>query len=142
MCYWWQVGRSRFIGEGTRERTFWIAPARTSLYRRQCYEVGIESPKIAEDKQTAGRLVSVTVDDGTSYAKPLALAIYRKGKIIRRLAPNMFIPGWQFVDGGRKVAFYVATLHGASTPECSLYDVSSDLLPAEYRGELGPAAPA
>ncbi len=98
--------------------------------------------KIADDKQTVGWLVEYKIDDGTSYPIALTLVLYRSGKILHRFETSMVIADWQFVEGGRQVAFYTNTLHGDLGAHYELHDVSSGRLLAQYDGHRGAKAPA
>jgi hypothetical protein len=105
-------------------------------------QIDATEAKIADDKQTVGWLVEFKVDDGTSYPIALSLIVYRDGKILHRFETTMVIAGWQFVGGGKQVAFYTTTLHGDSGAHYELHDVTSGHLLAQYNGHRGAEAPA
>jgi hypothetical protein len=105
-------------------------------------QIDTTEAKIAEDKQTVGWLVEFNVDDGTSYPIALSLVVYRSGKILHRFDTTMVIAGWQFVEGGKQVAFYTTTLHGDSAAHYELHDVATGRLLAQYGGHRGAKAPA
>jgi hypothetical protein len=104
-------------------------------------QIDATEAKIADDKQTVGWLVEFKVDDGTSYPIALSLVVYRSGKILHRFETTMVIAGWQFVEGGKQVAFYSATLHGDSGAHFELHDVTTGRLLAQYSGHRGAKAP-
>jgi hypothetical protein len=104
-------------------------------------QIDTTEAKIAGDKETVGWLVEFNVDDGTSYPIALSLVVYRDGKILHRFETTMVIAGWQFVEGGKQVAFYTTTLHGDSGAHYELHDVTSGHLLAQYNGHRGSKAP-
>lgn len=105
-------------------------------------QIDTTEEKIASDQQTVGWLVEFNVGDGTSYPIALSLVVYRDGKILHRFETTMVIADWQFVEGGKQVAFYTNTLHGDFGAHYELHDVSSGHLLAQYNGHRGAKAPA
>ena len=75
---------------------------RDKVIRKEREQVGVSSPKLAADKQTAGWLIE-SKNCCTSYAIPTRLAIYNDRKK-RLLADGLMVYDWCFVDGGLQVA--------------------------------------
>jgi hypothetical protein len=98
-------------------------------------QVSCSSPKIAEDKRTVGWLAAYP-NCCTSYPLPLALVIYRDGKVIRQFQPGQSIWDWQFLKGGAEVAFWIGPTHGDFVPHFELHDVRSGKLLAQWDAHL------
>jgi hypothetical protein len=99
-------------------------------------QVAFSSPQVAGDNQTVGWLAEFP-NCCTSYPIPLALVIYRDGKIIQQLQPGMMIVDWRFRTEGKQVAFCTNTVHGNSAPHCELHDVNSAKLLEQFDGNTG-----
>ena len=104
-------------------------------------QVRFDAATISDDGTTVGWL-ALYPNCCTSYPIPLALVIYRNGKIIRRFDGNgMAIWVWQFEAGGRQVAFEQETVHGHAGVHYELRDIDSGSLLAEYDGDPAEDAP-
>jgi hypothetical protein len=104
-------------------------------------QASCSSPKIAEDKRTIGWLAEYPNDDN-SYPLPLALVIYRDGKIIRQIGLGQSIWDWQFLKAGAEVAFWIGPTHGDFVPHFELHDVRSGKMLAQWDGHLDQRHPA
>ena len=98
-------------------------------------------PRIAPDGRTVGWL-ALYPGCCQSYPVPLALVLFRDGKVLRSITgAGMPIWHWHFVEGGRDVAFVQRPTHGAAPDHYELRDVASGRLLAECDHEDGAAAP-
>jgi hypothetical protein len=104
-------------------------------------QANCSSPKVAEDKHTVGWLAEYP-NDANSYPLPLALVIYRNGKIIRQISPGQSIWDWQFIKAGSQVAFWIGPTHGEFIPHFELHDVRSGKLMAQWDGHLDQEHPS
>jgi hypothetical protein len=104
-------------------------------------QVSCSSPQIAEDKHTVGWLAEYA-HEGPSYPLPLALVLYRNGKVIQRIGPGQSIWDWQFLKGGNQVAFWTGPTHGEFVPHFELHDVRGGKLREEWDGHLDQKHPA
>ena len=104
-------------------------------------QVSCSSPKLSDDKQTAGWLVQYD-NCCNSYPLPLTLVIYRHGSVIQRLRPGQSIFDWQFLKDGRQVAFWTGPTHGDFVPHFELHDVQSGKMLTEWNGHLDGPHPA
>ncbi|HYA23313.1 MAG TPA: hypothetical protein VEF05_04080 [Terriglobales bacterium] len=104
-------------------------------------QANCSSPKVAQDKHTVGWLAEYA-NAGNSYPLPLALVIYRKGKIIQQISPGQSIWDWQFIKTGSQVAFWIGPTHGEFVPHFELHDVRSGKLMAQWDGHLEQAHPS
>lgn len=93
------------------------------------------SPKLSEDRRTAGWLVNFDNPDN-SYPIPLSLVIYRDNQVIQRFAPGQSIWDWQFLGNGTKVAFWIGPTHGDFVPHFELHSVLTGRLLAQWDGHL------
>ena len=96
--------------------------------RTEKEQIGCSSPKISADKQTAGWLVDSDFCC-TSYPLQFMLVVYRPGKPLRRFTGDgRAIFGWNFLSGGRQVAFEQSYPHGDLRPHYELRDVETERL--------------
>ncbi|HXY02991.1 MAG TPA: hypothetical protein VEI49_05395 [Terriglobales bacterium] len=104
-------------------------------------QVSCSSAKIAEDKHTVGWLGEYP-NDSNSYPLPLALVIYRGGKVIHEFGPGQSIWDWQFLKAGAEVAFWIGPTHGDFVPHFELHDVRSGKVLAQWDGHIDQKHPA
>lgn len=106
-------------------------------------QIGCRSPKISADKQTAGWLVDSDFCC-TSYPLQFMVVVYRPGKPLRRLTGDgRAIFGWNFVNGGRQVAFEQSYPHGDLRPHYELRDVETERLMGTWNpSDEAPKRPA
>jgi hypothetical protein len=106
-------------------------------------QVACSSPKIAQDRRTVGWLEDYP-NCCTSYPISLGLSIYRNEKVIQHIQPedNLAIWDWQFVKGGRQVAFWTGPVHGDFKPHFWLYDVGNERWRAKWNGHLDEKPPS
>lgn len=104
-------------------------------------QVSCESARIAEDRRTVGWLAEYA-NAANSYPLPLALVLYRDGKIIRQIGLGQSIWDWQFVNSVNRVAFWTGPTHGGFIPHFELHDVASGKLLAQWDGHLYQRHPA
>ncbi len=123
-----------------------LAPKKASTGQEVAFnQEGISDPQLAEDRQTLGWLE--TYDNCcTSYSVPLAVVVYRSGKIIRRIQEGQMVYTWAFVDQGKQVAVLWGPTHGPGQV-FHLYDVATGRKLAEVSPDfdsqqLKPNAPA
>jgi hypothetical protein len=91
-----------------------------------------DEPRIAADRRTVGWL-ALYPDCCQSYPIPLALAVYRDGRVLRSFTgAGMPIWHWCFVDAGTRVAFVQRPTHGAAPDHYELRDIASGRLLAEF----------
>lgn len=104
-------------------------------------QVGCSSPLISEDKQAVGWLVDSDFCC-TSYPIQPMLVIYKPGKPLQHLTGDgRAIFQWQFVGGGKQVAFYQDFLHGTPGQHYELRDVETGSLVGKWDGEITAKAP-
>jgi hypothetical protein len=103
-------------------------------------QVRCDSPRVADDQQTAGWLVDYE-NCCTSYPVPLTLVVYRSGRIIRRIQPGWMIFDWRFVEGAKKVALSSGTVHGMTFRSLSLYDARTGRRLDQWEGSFEEAPP-
>lgn len=112
----------------TEGRTVW---APRDMQGEEQPQAAFEQARIAPDHATVGWL-ALYPSCCQSYPIPLALALYRDGRVLRTLTgAGMPIWHWRFVDRGRSVAFVQRPTHGASPDHYELHDVASGRLLAE-----------
>lgn len=99
------------------------------------------SPKVADDKQTVGWLAEYP-NPSNSYPLPLALVLYRAGKVINQITPGQSIWDWQFVRAGNEVAFWIGPTHGDFVPHFELHDVRTGKQLAQWNGHLDQKHPS
>jgi hypothetical protein len=111
------------------------------LPEKQTEQVGFDAPAISADGGTVGWL-ALFPNCCTSYPIPLALVIYRDGKVARRFKGNgMPVWTWRFEADGRQVAFEQETVHGHLGVHYELHAVDSGKLLATYDGDPAADAP-
>src|SRR5207247_1911945 len=72
--------------------------------------VAYSSPRVAEDRQTAGWL-NERENCCTSYSIPISLTIYRSGRVLRYIEPGLMVYDWQFYNRGKQVVIEHGTVH-------------------------------
>jgi hypothetical protein len=111
-----------------------------TLIPKEKDQVRGDSPKVAEDQQTAGWLIDYE-NCCTSYPIPLTLVICRFGRIVQRIQPGLMIFDWRFVEGARKIALSSGTVHGMTFRSLSLYDVRTGRRLDQWEGSFEEAPP-
>lgn len=102
---------------------------------------GFAEPRIAADRRTVGWL-ALYPGCCQSYPIPLALVVYRDGRVLRSFTgAGMPVWHWNFIDGGLQVAFVQRPTHGAAPDHYELRDIASGRLLAELDHDDGDAAP-
>jgi len=106
---------------------------------------GISDPKLADDKRTIGWTEDMN-NCATSYAVPLAIAVYQSGKTVLHIQQGQMVWFWRFLDGGKKIAAVWGPTHGREVGDYQLYDVSTGRMLSEVFGNqksqsLDPDAP-
>jgi hypothetical protein len=103
-------------------------------------QVGSSAVKIADDKKTVAWLAEYD-NCCTSYPIPLALVVYRNGRVLQRLGDGLMIYDWRFWASGEQIAFCSGTVHGDSGGHCELHDVRSGRILQTIDGHLDDRAP-
>lgn len=103
-------------------------------------QTGFSAAAISDDATTVGWL-ALYPNCCTSYPIPLALVIYRDGRILRTFSNDMAIWSWHFEANGRQVAFEQETVHGHRGVHYELHDIDSGQLLGKYEGDPAPDAP-
>jgi hypothetical protein len=96
-------------------------------------QVDTSSIKVADNRKTVGWTVRFD-NCCTSYPIPLVIAIYKDGKVRQRLHSGLMIYDWNFVEGGKQVAFCSGTVHGNFPTNCELHDAVNGRLLTTFRG--------
>lgn len=110
-------------------------------------QVAFGDPAIAPDRHTVGWLVMYPFPSppGAAYhAAPMAgaLALYRAGRVIHTFRTDQVVFwDWQFLDGGKRVAYSTGPTHGGAA-ECILREVESGRIVARWRVKEGEQPPA
>lgn len=95
---------------------------------------GFSDVQLAADHQTLGW--TETYDNGgTSYAVPLVVVLYRRGKVLQRLQTGQMVWGWMFFEQGKRAAAVWGPTHGPEVGDFILYDVSTGRVLAEVYGD-------
>jgi hypothetical protein len=118
-----------------------LVGGKSATIRKQKDQVGADDIKIAPDRRTAG-WTELYPNCCTSYPIPLAIAIYRDGRVRRRFRPGLMIYRWQFWEDGRQVAFCSGTVHSDQGVTCELHDVESGRKLADFGGLPDEHSPA
>ena len=103
-------------------------------------QVGFDQPAISADGTTVGWL-ALYPNCCTSYPIPLALVIYRDGKVRHTFGERFPVWKWRFEANGTQVAFAQETVHGHLGVHFELRDVESGQLIAAHDGDPLPDAP-
>jgi hypothetical protein len=99
-------------------------------------QAALSAPALAEDKQTVGWLANYDNICGQDYPCPLAIVIYKNGKVIRTIRSELMIWEWRFYRDGKQVTFSEGPTHGTETPsDYKLYDVSTGNLIQKIEGD-------
>lgn len=104
-------------------------------------QVGSSSRLISDDNQAAGWLVGSDFCC-TSYPLHFMLVVYRPGQPLRRFkGDGRAIFGWNFVGGGKQVAFFQSYPHGNPAMHYELRDVATEKLIGKWDGDVTSRAP-
>jgi hypothetical protein len=129
-------GRLRMVT--THDAVRWAPSDRSARPEPQS---GFEQAQIAPDGGTVGWL-ALYPGCCQSYPLPLALVLYRNGRVSRSITgAGMPIWHWRFVHGGRDVAFVQRPSHGAAPDHYELRDVASGRLRARFDEDEDAHAP-
>lgn len=133
-----QQDGSRLRLTTTRGAVAWAPLDRTAEPEPQA---AFAEPRIAADGRTVGWL-ALYRGCCQSYAIPLALVLYRDGKVVRSMTgAGMPVWHWRFVDADRHVAFVQRPTHGSAPDHYELRDIASGRLLAEFDHADDDAAP-
>jgi len=100
-------------------------------------QASCDQADLSDDHQAAGWLVEYYTPSA-AYPIALTLVIYRPGKPLRRFSADPVFWSWQFVAGGKQVAYCQNSLHpGPSPPSCELHDVETGRLIDDNRNSTG-----
>jgi hypothetical protein len=107
---------------------------RTITIRRAEGQTRFEDLSIASDHTAVGALNDYDnpTPGSRSYDLPLGLTVYANGKIHVFDGHGLMVAKhWHFVDGGRRVAYGVTTVHGNCSVNWELWEISSKRLVAD-----------
>jgi hypothetical protein len=122
-----EVGKDGLVHIRSGSASEFIAPLEKSpvdIEDGHEMQASIDQPIVVADGRTVGWLVNFP-NCCTSYPIPLMVVFFCGGRIIRRVTPYRAVFKFSFVDGGRKAAYFMDTLHGNIDPECVLIDIES-----------------
>ncbi len=107
--------------------------------------VGFSHVQLAADRQTLGWTIDVE-NCCTSYSIPMSVVVLRHKQVLHTFAQGQMVWSWMFFQGGKKLAVVFGTTHGLEVGDYRLYDVNTDRLISEIRGDedtqsLGSNAP-
>jgi hypothetical protein len=100
---------------------------RTIVVRRDGDQTAFANPIISTGRTAVGAQAEFK-NCCTSYDIPLELVIYANGTVHRLTGIGLPIFKWQFVDGGRRVAFGQEPVHFGCSIHYELRDVQSERL--------------
>lgn|SRR5215831_3495058 len=103
-------------------------------------QVGFDKPAISEDHTTVGWL-ALYPNCCTSSPIPLALVIYRNGKVVHTFGERFPVWQWRFEAHGTQVALAQETVHGHLGVHFELRDLASGHVIAAHDGDPEPDAP-
>jgi hypothetical protein len=118
-----------------------LVGGKSATIRKEKDQVGADDFKVASDGRTAG-WTELYPNCCTSYPIPLAIAVYRDGRVRRRFRPTLMIYRWQFWEDGRQIAYCSGTVHGDQGVTCELHDVASGRELASFDGLPDERSPA
>lgn len=118
-----------------------LVNGKSATIRKQKEQVGADEVKVAPDRRTAG-WTELYPNCCTSYPIPLAIAVYRDGRVRRRFRPGLMIYRWQFWEDGRQIAYCSGTVHSDGGVRCELHDVESGRKTADFAGLPDEHSPA
>jgi hypothetical protein len=106
------------------------------------YQEGFDTPLISPDHHTVGWL-AIYYPDPSNPGMQIAgkLVLYRAGRILRTFDAGQTFWGWEFQDGGKRVAYSTGPTHGGAA-ECVLRDINSGRVVARYDIHSGTEQPA
>ena len=109
---------------------------RTTIVKKERDQVDFDQIRIATGGRAVGWL-ALFPNCCTSYPIPLALVVESGGR--RRHFTGIGVPvfQWQFIDGGRRVAFQQETVHGGFSIHYEMRDVGSGRLLAQWEPTYG-----
>ncbi len=105
-------------------------------------QVGCSSPKISPDRKLAGWLVDSDFCC-TSYPLQFMLVVYAPGTPLRHFkGDGRAIFGWNFLDGGKRVAFFQSFPHGDPLTHYELREIATERIIGKWDGDLTAKAPS
>ena len=137
------IGGDGLVHITTGSKSEFVAPREGAGADPGGVQAAVEAPAIAADGKTVGWLVDFQVCC-QSYPIPLELVVYRNGRILRRIqsASTPEIWRWKFIEGGKRVAYYVEFPHGGRGVGCELRDVETGRLLGQWIKDEGKPLPA
>jgi len=105
-------------------------------------QVGCSSPKISPDRKLAGWLVDSDFCCA-SYSLEFMLVVYAPGTSLRHfVGDGRAIFGWNFLDRGKRVAFFQSFPHGDPVSHYELREIATERLIGKWDGDLTAKAPS
>ena len=106
---------------------------------------GFSDVQLAEDRETIG-WAELYDNCCTSYSVPLAIVLYRSGKVQCHLQSGQMMWNWMFLDRGTRVAIVWGPIHGPEIGDYKLYDAKTCKVLSQVYGDaesqaLKPDAP-
>jgi hypothetical protein len=106
---------------------------------------GFSDVQLAEDRETIG-WAEMYDNCCTSYSVPLAIVLYRSGKVRCHLQTGQMVWSWMFLEGGKDAAIVWGPTHGPEVGDYRLYDVRNCKVLSQVYGDaetqtLKPDAP-
>lgn len=95
---------------------------------------GFSDVQLAEDRQTIG-WAEMYDNCCTSYSVPLAVVLYRSGKVRCHLQSGQMMWNWMFLKRGARVAIVWGPTHGPEIGDYRLYDVKSCKVLSQVYGD-------
>jgi len=142
----YETGNLHIIYSDKTEVIEKVPPKKESTENRRVEnQEGISDPKLADDKRTIGWTEDMH-NCATSYAVPLAIAVYQSGETVLHIQQGQMVWFWRFLDGGKKIAAVWGPTHGREVGDYQLYDVITGRMLSEVFGNeksqsLDPDAP-
>jgi hypothetical protein len=118
-----------------------LVGGKSATIRKEKDQVGVDDIKVASDRRTAA-WTELYPNCCTSYPIPLAIAVYRDGRVRRRFRPTLMIYRWQFWADGGQIAFCSGTVHSDQGVTCELHDVATGRKLAGFGGLPDERSPA
>jgi hypothetical protein len=120
-----------------------LASGKETLPRKSKGQTSFADARISPDDRTVGWLAMYPYPlPAEAWRGPLggALVIYRAGRVLHKFGAGQPIRGWEFQDGGKRIAFREAPMHGGSQA-CFFGDVDSGRILARWSNQSGDRQP-
>jgi len=133
LCAADQVYRSAVVDDKGQLRIE-LASGKEILPGESKGQISFSDASISPDRRTVGWLAMYPYPDpGQEWRGPLggALVLYRAGRVLHTFRADQPIWAWTFEDGGKRVAYREAAMHGGSQT-CFLGDVDSGRIIAQW----------